>query len=103
MATELRKGHTIEDVALALRVLAFFSGNVSQAARALTAEGHRMSPRTLARWRDSHFELYWDVRRELEANAADRQTMRCIEIISAWLDVHGRRIDTAVERLSRRE
>jgi hypothetical protein len=98
MATELRKGHTIEDVALALRMLAYFSGNVSRAAEALTAEGHPISPRTLARWRDSHFELYWNVRRKVEADAADRKIMRCLEIISAWLDVRGARIDAAVEK-----
>jgi hypothetical protein len=93
MATELRKGHTIDDVALALRMLAYFSGNVSRAAEALTSEGHRISPRTLARWRDSHFELNWNIRREVEADAADRRIMRCLEIISAWLDVRGARID----------
>jgi hypothetical protein len=99
MATELRKGHTIDNVALALRVLAYFSGNVSRAAEALTAEGHPISPRTLARWRDSHFELYWDIRRELEADAADRKIIRSLEIISAWLDVRGPRVDAAVAKL----
>jgi hypothetical protein len=99
MATELRKGHTIDDVALALRVLAYFSGNASRAAKALTAEGHRISPRTLARWRDSHIELYWNIRREMEADAADRKIMRCLEIINAWLDVRGRRVDAAVAKL----
>jgi hypothetical protein len=87
MATELRRGHTIEDVALALRVLAYFSGNVSRAARALRQAGHRTSPRTLGRWRDSHYEFYWEIRRQVESNAAENRIVEAVQVLGAWLDV----------------
>jgi hypothetical protein len=94
MATELRNGHTIDDVALALRVLAYFSGNVSRAAEALTAEGHRMSPRTLGRWRDSHYELYWEIRRDVESNAADKRIVEAVQVLGRWLDAVDGRINS---------
>jgi hypothetical protein len=99
MATELRKGHTIEDVALALRVLAYFSGNVSRAARALTHAGHRISPRTLGRWRDSHYDLYWEIRRQVENHAADKRIVEAVRILGLWLDGVEARI-TSLEGLA---
>jgi hypothetical protein len=78
MATELRKGRTLEDVALALRALAIYAGNAKDAARALTEDGFEISPRTLARWRDTHYELWWEIRRREEAVAAEASAERAI-------------------------
>jgi hypothetical protein len=80
MATELRKGRTLEDVALALRALAIYAGNVKAAARALTEDGFEISPRTLARWRDTHYELWSEICRREEAVAAEASDERAIAI-----------------------
>jgi hypothetical protein len=85
MTTELRRGHNVEQVALALRVLAFYSGNVSRAAQVLTNAGHRTSARTLARWRDSHSDLYWEIRRQIEADASQATLVQALLIIDAQI------------------
>ena len=59
---------------------------MSRAAQDLTDAGHRTSARTLARWRDLHDELYWEIRREIEANAAHATTVEALRIINARLD-----------------
>jgi hypothetical protein len=93
MVTELRRGHNIEQVALALKVLCFYSGNLSRAAQDLTDAGHPISARTLARWRDSHFHLYLEIRQEIEANASYATTVEALRIINARLDVLQRGFD----------
>jgi hypothetical protein len=80
MATELRKGRTLDGVALALRALAIYAGNAKAAARALTEDGFEISPRTLSRWRDRHYELWWEIRRREEAVAAEASDERAIAI-----------------------
>ena len=80
MASELRGGHTLPEVALPLRVLALFSGNASRAAKALSEAGLQISTRTLSRRRVSHHELYWDMRREADAEAAQATLVRALAV-----------------------
>jgi hypothetical protein len=93
MAPELRRGRTVEEVALALQMLAFYSGNVSRAARTLTEAGHPISARTLARWRDSNHELYWKIVREIEDNAAESTIVKALLICEERLGVLERGFD----------
>jgi hypothetical protein len=86
MPAEIRSGRTLLDVALALRVLTLYSGNITRASIALVDAGERVSPRTLARWRDSHPDLYWDLQREAEQDAAQATVIRALTICEARLE-----------------
>jgi tyrosine-protein kinase len=54
--------HSIDDITAALAELSRQGGNARRAARSLKAAGRDVSESTLRRWRDTHAELYAEIR-----------------------------------------
>jgi hypothetical protein len=62
---QLRSPYTLEDVYAALRVLAFFGGNVRRTAAALNGAGLKLSKRTLERRSQrTYLDVYADAQAE---------------------------------------
>jgi Mrp family chromosome partitioning ATPase len=57
-----RGGHSIDDITAALAELSRQGGNARRAARSLKASGRDVSESTLRRWRDTHADLYSEIR-----------------------------------------
>jgi polysaccharide biosynthesis transport protein len=57
-----RHGHSIDDITAALAELSRQGGNARRAARSLKTAGRDVSESTLRRWRDTHADLYAEIR-----------------------------------------
>ena len=74
---QLRSPYTLDDVYLALRLLAWFGGNLNRTARALRAHGRPISKRTLESWSQyQHVDLYAEVSAEAHREASQRSLVR---------------------------
>ncbi len=87
---QLRSPYTLDDVYIALRLLAWFGGNLNRAARALHADGHPISKRTLERWsQDQHADVYAEMTAEAHQEASQRSLVRALRVVAAQLDDSG--------------
>ena len=86
---QLRSPYTLDDVYLALRLLAWFGGNLNRAASALRADGRPISKRTLERWSQyQHVDIYAEMTAEAHKEASQRALVRALRVVAAQLDDH---------------
>jgi hypothetical protein len=79
---QLRSPHTLDDVYLALRMLAFLGGNVNRAARVLKDGGHPISAKTIQRWSQRQYpDRYSEIVAEVHRDADQQAISRAMELV----------------------
>ena len=80
---QLRAPYTIEDVHLALRLLALLGGNLRRTHRALRDAGSRVSLKTIERWSQQQYpEVYSEMLAEVYREANLRSLARAMEVLA---------------------
>jgi hypothetical protein len=80
---QLRSPYTLEDVYTALRVLAFFGGNLRRATAALNETGIQVSKRTLERWSQRQYlDAYADAQAEVHRVAWQNSLARSVQVLA---------------------